>query len=63
VIAAWYVQLRRTFAALAQSYPIAVADDGAALVNGGQRSILPRRFEVNDGDVLAFAWLDAAAGC
>ena len=44
-----------------QSDPIALVNDGAALVNSGQRSILPSRFELNDGDALALAWLDAAA--
>jgi hypothetical protein len=38
-------------------------DDGAVLVNGLQRSILPGRFELNDRDALAVAWLDTAARC
>ena len=44
-----------------QSDSIAVVNDYEAFVTGGQRSILPSGFELNDGDALALAGLDAAA--
>jgi hypothetical protein len=52
---------RPRFLNVVQPDLIVLVDDGASLVNGGQRSILPSRFELNDSDALAVARLDAAA--